>query len=240
MKNLRRAFTLIELLVVIAIIAILAAILFPVFGRARENARRSSCQSNLKQIGLGIIQYTQDYDEKMPIDSYGWNGTYNVGDWMHTIQPYSKSYQILRCPSDTHLVNGHAVDPGPLNYDSSYAISKVGVSDGNRAFGPPVSAAGDPVSSAEILNPATCVLMTDGNDTRNLRPYAYFPPSATNGISNITTTEPRTMDAIAERHLGTTNVLWCDGHVKAMKLDRLRVKGGTSGESAIYFTRSGQ
>jgi prepilin-type N-terminal cleavage/methylation domain-containing protein len=60
------AFTLIELLVVIAIIAMLAAILFPVFGRARENARRSSCQSNLKQIGLGIMQYTQDYDERLP------------------------------------------------------------------------------------------------------------------------------------------------------------------------------
>src|SRR5688572_16253581 len=61
-----KGFTLIELLVVIAIIAILASILFPVFARARENARRSSCQSNLKQLGLGFIQYTQDYDEKLP------------------------------------------------------------------------------------------------------------------------------------------------------------------------------
>ena len=64
--NKRSAFTLIELLVVIAIIAILAAILFPVFARARENARRTSCLSNLKQIGLGVLQYTQDYDEKLP------------------------------------------------------------------------------------------------------------------------------------------------------------------------------
>src|SRR4028118_1774787 len=63
----RSGFTLIELLVVIAIIGILASILFPVFARARENARRSSCQSNLKQIGLGILQYTQDYDEKLPL-----------------------------------------------------------------------------------------------------------------------------------------------------------------------------
>jgi prepilin-type N-terminal cleavage/methylation domain-containing protein len=62
----RKGFTLIELLIVIEIIAILAAVLFPVFGRARENARRSSCQSNLKQIGMGLLQYTQDYDESYP------------------------------------------------------------------------------------------------------------------------------------------------------------------------------
>ena len=66
----RRGFTLIELLVVIAIISLLAAILFPVFSRARENARRSSCLSNLKQIGLGMMQYTQDYDERYPMGAY--------------------------------------------------------------------------------------------------------------------------------------------------------------------------
>src|SRR3954447_20099354 len=95
----RRGFTLIELLVVIAIIAILAAILFPVFGRARENARRSSCQSNLKQIGLGITQYTQDYDEIQPFVSTA--GNWSVDGWMHTLQPYVKSYQVFKCPSDT-------------------------------------------------------------------------------------------------------------------------------------------
>jgi prepilin-type N-terminal cleavage/methylation domain-containing protein len=71
-NNKKSAFTLIELLVVIAIIAILAAILFPAFARARENARRASCQSNLKQIGLGAMQYTQDYDETLPPGALGY------------------------------------------------------------------------------------------------------------------------------------------------------------------------
>ncbi len=89
----RSAFTLIELLVVIAIIAILAAILFPVFARARENARRASCQSNLKQIGLGIQQYAQDFD--------GWSpgSTISNVSWPSIIQPYIKADQIFACPS---------------------------------------------------------------------------------------------------------------------------------------------
>lgn len=115
----RKGFTLIELLVVIAIIAILAAILFPVFARARENARRSSCASNLKQIGLGIMQYTQDYDEKYPQfqDTSGGGAGYagpitiagQQNNPFYTSQPYVKSYQIFRCPSAPDTSSG---DPG--------------------------------------------------------------------------------------------------------------------------------
>src|SRR4028118_1729019 len=103
MKNRTRrteGFTLIELLVVIAIIAILASILFPVFARARENARRASCQSNLKQIGLGFAQYTQDYDERYP--RVGGKNAFNYysPSWRVAIYPYVKSTQLFSCPSN--------------------------------------------------------------------------------------------------------------------------------------------
>jgi prepilin-type N-terminal cleavage/methylation domain-containing protein/prepilin-type processing-associated H-X9-DG protein len=99
-RRAERGFTLIELLVVIAIIAILAAILFPVFARARENARRASCSSNLKQIALGVFQYTQDYDERFPMRFYS-VGSYYAGAWANTVQPYLKSAQLFQCPSES-------------------------------------------------------------------------------------------------------------------------------------------
>jgi len=118
----RRGFTLIELLVVIAIIAILAAILFPVFAKAREKARQTSCLSNCKQLGLAFMQYSQDYDEVHPfaeiylppgtstLDNYwnrvtksSWAATYLL--WIDVLRPYVKNDQIFRCPSNpTHWV----------------------------------------------------------------------------------------------------------------------------------------
>jgi prepilin-type N-terminal cleavage/methylation domain-containing protein/prepilin-type processing-associated H-X9-DG protein len=132
-----RAFTLIELLVVIAIIAILAAILFPVFAQAREAARKTACLSNTNQIGLAIMQYTQDYDETYPMNA--WQGEY-VGTtdndthsaqygtaitWIWEIYPYVKNRQVYICPSDPNPKDGHMgydVDPcniGPQSLTSS-------------------------------------------------------------------------------------------------------------------------
>ncbi len=125
-SNIRKqsGFTLIELLVVIAIIAILAAILFPVFATAREKARQTSCASNLKQLGLAYVQYTQDYDEQSPGGIYEGNGLYNAVtggsgrmSWLYSLNAYTKSTGIYACPSDatlpvdsTHFVQSYAIN----------------------------------------------------------------------------------------------------------------------------------
>ncbi|HEY3329296.1 MAG TPA: DUF1559 domain-containing protein [Capsulimonadaceae bacterium] len=101
----KRAFTLIELLVVIAIIAILAAVLFPVFATAREKARQSSCASNEKQLGLGFLQYAQDYDEAMPSGQTSSGGDFGAGvlgcGWAGEVYPYLKAVGVYMCPSDS-------------------------------------------------------------------------------------------------------------------------------------------
>jgi prepilin-type N-terminal cleavage/methylation domain-containing protein len=103
----RKGFTLIELLVVIAIIAILAAILFPVFAQAREKARQITCTSNMQQIGVGILQYVQDNDEQYPMaidDTWAWDAS-----WIFVVQPYIKSVAVFKCPDDSApaLVGGN-------------------------------------------------------------------------------------------------------------------------------------
>src|SRR5437762_3555303 len=121
----QNGFTLIELLVVIAIIAILAAILFPVFARARENARKSSCMSNLKQIGLGWLQYAQDYDElSVPIRT-GAGGSNYFNSYALLMQPYIKSTQLFKCPSNTN-------SNSPVHYTYNFQVG-VGPSGGSRS-----------------------------------------------------------------------------------------------------------
>jgi len=190
----RKGFTLIELLVVIAIIAILAAILFPVFARARENARRASCQSNLKQIGLGIAQYTQDYDEKYP-QIYAGNvcdggcDARKPGGWSQLIQPYVKSVQLFACPSN----------PGNTSF-SRNAGTYAGIAYPAipQSYGPNRL---QPESMSVVQSPATRVHVSEV--TNNGGEWDLDPPD----------------NALASRHrsnhLGTANYLYFDGHVKS-------------------------
>src|SRR5690606_24616928 len=114
----RQGFTLIELLVVIAIISILASILFPVFARARENARRASCMSNMKQQALGIMMYAQDYDGRIMAAVY----YTSLPSFQVLLQPYVKSYQIFRCPS-THRLKGTTKES---QHGTTYGLPGIG------------------------------------------------------------------------------------------------------------------
>lgn len=140
----RQGFTLIELLVVIAIIALLAAILLPVFAAARERARQSSCLNNEKQLGTAILQYTQDNDEQMPIP-YG-SGTGQLG-WAGRIYPYVKSLGSFKCPDDS------TTPTNPSFYTSSYGYN-TNVLLNNPGATPPA-----PVGLAQIAAPANTVVL---------------------------------------------------------------------------------
>ena len=206
--SLRRAgFTLIELLVVIAIIAILAAILFPVFARARENARRASCQSNLKQIGIGVMQYTQDYDEKLShYDGQGTPGadSFTTDDvlWADVLQPYVKSKQIFICPSASH--EGAPRSRTSTAAASLYygAASTLGTNEYAFSNHNPT-----PVNSlAEFTSTAETLLVTERPDTAT-GSYDYF-------VNDI----ERPAGAL---HFDGCNSLFVDGHVKWLKLEKL-------------------
>jgi len=150
--NKNKGFTLIELLVVIAIIAILAAILFPVFAKVREKARQISCLSNLKQIGLGVVQYNQDNDEKMPNGYSGW-GT--ASGWAGQIYPYVKSTAAYRCPDDS------GVDP----LASSFGLnSNFGVASSPTAG---VDGKGDGHSISEFNSPVKTVMLFEVTNSKN-------------------------------------------------------------------------
>lgn len=194
-----QAFTLIELLVVIAIIAILAAILFPVFARARENARRSSCQSNLKQIGLGIIQYTQDYDETMP----PYQNTSIYLPWHNRIEPYVKSVQIYKCPSNTSPDANTVYASG---FPRSYMCNGGNEGTTGDGFGGPrpFGAGASPTALASLDFPSTTISVCEDRGGRN-------DPHMNNASWLAAATDTFTS------HLGTTNFLFIDGHVKALK-----------------------
>ncbi|MCX6811380.1 MAG: DUF1559 domain-containing protein [Candidatus Berkelbacteria bacterium] len=199
----RKGFTLIELLVVIAIIAILAAILFPVFARAREKARQASCQSNHKQIDLACLMYAQDYDEKMPM--YNWTGESGVSQfWLQfgyngpcyecalvAVYPYVKNMQLTVCPSQEVGRMGH----GSIAFQCQFQQVKL----------------------SAIQRPADGPMIFDAN-CHWVNPYVDRDGAGFNTCNGgrIAST----------RHNGGMNVGFADGHVKWYNEGTVGVRGG--------------
>ena len=211
----RRGFTLIELLVVIAIIAILAAILFPVFAKAREKARQASCTSNVKQIALGVLQYAQDYDEILPCAwQYIPGGQVYFGN---LIQPYVKNTQIFICPSDSAPTtwgtnnNGVAsfsylwnnIQNQATNWPVAIArgtfINSPWTSHTGLRSGPPAYGTG--VNMSTVQDPSGTMMLFDGN----------------NGGGEVwtdTNADYGTAPVIKFRHNDGFNAAYVDGHAK--------------------------
>jgi prepilin-type N-terminal cleavage/methylation domain-containing protein/prepilin-type processing-associated H-X9-DG protein len=256
--NSKRGFTLIELLVVIAIIALLAAILFPVFARARENARKSSCSNNLKQIGVGMLQYQQDYDETtVPgiIDVPG-----GLVGWIQIIQPYVKSTQSFQCPSDSYrgTENGAlmATPPAPYvpEFHSSYALNFDTITPNERSG----------VAIADVQKPAGVVWAADkGMTGQNSPPWinltsgnnagknqnGWFLANAWTGVAGTYGTNNSDKNgqinggdghwsAPNPRHLDTCNFLFMDGHVKSQPISRIYYGDATIAATTPWFDRS--
>lgn len=193
-------FTLIELLVVIAIIAILAAILFPVFAKAREKARQSSCLSNCKQIGIALLAYAQDYDERFPWHCRFMPGTPDGGgnDWQGQIAPYCKNTQLFRCPSFTGAGNN--------GYCAGYAYNL------HQPVGPQLGC--DLASLGDFPYPSGTLIIGDSDGTK------WFGSLNTpaNTIQHA---------AIPGRHNEGGNFCFVDGHCKWVKDSIYRNSGGS-------------
>lgn len=197
----RHGFTLIELLVVIAIIAILAAILFPVFAKAREKARQTSCLSNLKQLGLGLLMYAQDYDETNLRRRPANNAPQNMF-WWNVIQPYVKNTQLILCPSypwNGGWCTGCGADTCRPNSSRSYDMANGGLP--NMSQGP---------RAAAVLAPAETMWIFDCGCEYSCNPITT--QYSVGWFLNAWRGQIR-----AFRHNDGLNTCYADGHAKWVK-----------------------
>ncbi len=200
-----RGFTLIELLVVIAIIAILAAILFPVFAKAREKARQTSCLSNIKQIDLGAMMYAADYDDKIIPMTHplGWQ----YGYWPQLIEPYIKNAQILWCPS----LEGTGVY-------GSYGENYIHMT-GSPTVGQTAQKYG------QIARPAESMLFGEDYPPGGCHIYTRCPMCAVRDGRPLSDPTYWMHAAWAEVHNGGQNVAYLDGHAKWLPIEQVRGDG---------------
>jgi len=208
----RKGFTLIELLVVIAIIAILAAILFPVFAQAREKARQTVCLSNEKQIGLGIIQYVQDYDEVMPHHQFYDGATASTfRTWQDAIDPYMKSHDVYRCPSNPY--NRVKVAGGKVDYPISYAPNEALMPNWDKTWSTSLARIDSPANTVTVVESRASWAALSANSiiwdsALGEWTAGYYAPGAP---------KPGAGDGDAFHHNHFINTIFSDGHAKATK-----------------------
>jgi prepilin-type N-terminal cleavage/methylation domain-containing protein/prepilin-type processing-associated H-X9-DG protein len=214
----KSGFTLIELLVVIAIIAILAAILFPVFAQARDKARQAACTSNCRQISTALAMYTQDYDD--------WYPSCHSGAYYILVQPYIKNSDVWRCPSGyaTYTVSREHID----GVVKPWGIVKVGILVNGDVVG---GGWGMPHRSATLVTePASTVLMADndcwapfdgkvGDWTGQIAASAWTDAKMVRGWNPRWNSEPTHRDArLGAKHNGGANFIYVDGHTRWLRV----------------------